>query len=116
LKKGRLRKYTDNQLEIDSIQKFIQGRSKPLNFLGLSLRGRRPIKHFTRIEEYTHEEVMESLEEFIHKFERLYDVKMDNDFVFFGPSFEESFLSKVAPFLLLHNIIPIFTAPRKPWN
>jgi hypothetical protein len=41
---------------------------------------------------------------------------MDNDFVFFGPSSKERFLSKVVLFLLLHNIIPIFTAPRKPWN
>ncbi|HEC96378.1 MAG TPA: hypothetical protein ENI59_01725 [Euryarchaeota archaeon] len=41
---------------------------------------------------------------------------MDNDFVFFGPSSKERFLSKVVLFLLLGNIIPIFTAPRKPWN
>jgi len=59
---------------------------------------------------------MTQLEEFITKFERPYAVKMDNDFVFFGPSSKERFLSKVVLFLLLHNIIPIFTAPRKPWN
>jgi len=41
---------------------------------------------------------------------------MDNDFAFFGPSSKERFLSKVVLSLLLHNIIPIFTAPRKPWN
>jgi len=59
---------------------------------------------------------MTQLGEFINKFERPYAVKMDNDFVFFGPSSKERFLSKVVLFLLLHNIIPIFTAPRKPWN
>ena len=103
-------------LEIDFIQKFIQGRSRPLNFLGFSLRGKRPLKHFIRVESYNQEEVMTQLAEFIHKFERPYAVKMDNDFVFFGPSSKERFLSKVVLFLLLHNIIPIFTAPRKPWN
>lgn len=104
-------------LEIDFIgKKFIQGRTEPINFLAFSLRGNRPLKHFTRIEEYTQEEVMTQLEEFITKFERPYAVKMDNDFVFFGPSSKERFLSKVVLFLLLHNIIPIFTAPRKPWN
>ena len=103
-------------LEIDFIQKFIQGRSRPLNFLGFSLRGKRPLKHFVRVESYNQEEVMTQLEEFIHKFERPYAVKMDNDFVFFGPSSKERFLSKVVLFLLLRNIIPIFTAPRKPWN
>jgi len=59
---------------------------------------------------------MERLEEFITKFERPYTVKMDNDFVFFGPSSKERFLSKVVLFLLLRNITPVFTAPRKPWN
>jgi len=103
-------------LEIDFIRKFIQGESHPLNFLGFSLRGRRPLKHFMRIEEYTQEAVIESLDDFIHKFESPYAVKMDNDFVFFGPSSKERFLSKVTFYLLLHNIIPIFTAPRKPWN
>lgn len=36
-------------LEIDFIgKKFIQGRTEPLNFLGFSLRGKRPLKYFTR--------------------------------------------------------------------
>lgn len=103
-------------LEIDFIQKFIQGESQPLSFLGFSLRGRRPLKHFIRLEEYTQEEVIKGLDEFIHRFESPYAVKMDNDFVFFGPSSKERFLSKVTLYLLLHNIIPIFTAPRRPWN
>lgn len=104
-------------LEIDFIgKKFIKGRSKPLNFLSFSLRGKRSLKYFIRVGEYNQEEVMTQLEEFITKFEKPYVVKMDNDFVFFGPSSKERFLSKVVLFLLLRNIIPIFTAPRKPWN
>ncbi|MEA3454123.1 MAG: hypothetical protein U9R12_04250, partial [Candidatus Caldatribacteriota bacterium] len=62
------------------------------------------------------EQVMTQLEEFITKFEKPYAAKMDNDFVFFGPSSKERFLSRVVLFLLVHNITPIFTAPRKPWN
>jgi len=104
-------------LEIDFIgKKFIQGRTEPINFLGFSLRGRRPLKHFTRVEECNQEEVIDQIDKFITCFEKPYAAKMDNGFVFFGPSSKERFLSKVVLFLLLHNIIPIFTAPRKPWN
>lgn len=63
---------------------------------------------------------MESLEEFITKFERPYAVKLDNDFVFFGSSSKERCLSKAVLFfltvLLLRSIISVFTAPRKHWN
>ena len=42
---------------------------------------------------------------------------MDNGSVFFGTSSSKKrFLSKMVLFLPVRNIIPIFTASRKPWN
>lgn len=104
-------------LEIDFIgEKFIQGRTKPINFLAFSLRGERRLKYYVRIETPTQDELMKQLNHFFATFEKPYAAKMDNGFVFFGPSSKKRFLSKTTLFLLLNNVIPIFTAPRKPWN
>lgn len=104
-------------LEIDFIgKKFIQGRTKPINFLAFSLRGKRSLKYYVRIETPTQDELMKQLNYFFTTFEKPYAVKMDNGFVFFGPSSRKRFLSKTTLFLLMNNVIPIFTAPRKPWN
>ena len=97
-------------------KKFIQGQREPIHFLGFSLRGRRALKYFTRAPSHHHWKVISGLGHFIHCFEKPYAVKMDNAFAFFSPPSKERFLSQVVLFLLLHHIIPVFTAPRKPWN
>jgi len=104
-------------LEIDFIgKKFIKGRTEPINFLAFSLRGKRALKYYIRTEVLTQEELIRHLTCFFNTFEKPIACKMDNGFVFFGPSSKRRFLSKIVLFLLSQNIIPIFTAPRKPWN
>lgn len=104
-------------LEIDFIgKKFIRGRTEPVNFLAFSLRGKRILKHYLRIENLTRDELITQLIYFFKDFEKPLSCKMDNSFVFFGPCSKRRFLSKVVLFLLSCNVIPIFTAPKRPWN
>jgi len=104
-------------LEIDYIgQKFIKGQTEPINFLAFSLRGKRTLKYYVRTRFLTQDELMQHLKYFFNTYEKPVACKMDNAFVFFGPSSKGKFLSKTVLFLLSNNVIPIFTAPRKPWN
>lgn len=107
----------DSLLEIDFIgKKFIMGRTEPVNFIAFSLRFPRKLKHFQRIESETADEVIKHCRGFFERFEKPSVVKIDNGFAFAGSSPWPRTLSKVVIFLLKQEIIPVFTAPRKPWN
>ena len=43
-------------------------------------------------------------------------IKLDNGFAFAGSGPWPRTIGKVVRFLLQEEIIPVFTAPRKPWN
>lgn len=104
-------------LEIDFIgKKFITGRTEPVNFIAFSLRFPRRLKHFKRIESETGDEVIKHCRAFFQRFEKPQVVKLDNGFAFAGSSPWPRVLSSVVLFLLKEKIIPVFTAPRKPWN
>lgn len=104
-------------LEVDFIgKKFIRNRTEPVNFIAFSLRQPRKLKHFRRITAETAENVIQELRRFFRKFEKPEVVKMDNDLAFIGSGSGQRSLSKVILFLLQEKIIPVFTAPRKPWN
>jgi hypothetical protein len=104
-------------LEIDFIgKKFITGRTEPVNFIAFSLRFPRKLKHFERINSETGDEVIKHCQKFFERFEKPQVVKLDNGFAFAGSSSWPRVLSKVILFLLSVKIIPVFTAPRKPWN
>jgi hypothetical protein len=107
----------DSLLEIDFIgKKFITGRTEPINFIAFSLKFPRKLKHFQRIESETADEVIKHCKDFLKRFEKPGVVKLDNGFAFAGASPWPRTLSKVVIFLLKEQIIPVFTAPRKPWN
>lgn len=104
-------------LEIDFIgKKYITGRTEPINFIAFSLRFPRKLKHFQRIESETADEVIKHCRGFFERFEKPSVVKIDNGFAFAGASPWPRTLSKVVIFLLKQKIVPVFTAPRKPWN
>lgn len=103
-------------LEIDFIgKKFIKGRTDPINFIGFSLRNP-SLKHFRRISGETAENVIEESKRFFEKFCKPDVVKVDNAFAMRGSSSGERPISRVMMFFLKEKILPIFTAPRKPWN
>lgn len=104
-------------LEMDFIgKKFITGRTEPVNFIAFSLRFPRKLKHFERIESETADEVIKHCTGFFERFEKPQVVKLDNGFAFASSGPWPRVLNSVVLFLLKEKIIPVFTAPRKPWN
>jgi hypothetical protein len=104
-------------VEVDFIgKKFITGRTQPVNFLAFSLRFPRQLKHFQRVEAETADEVKGQLQRFFRVFETPRVVKLDNGFAFAGAGPEPRTLNSLVLWLLDKQIIPVFIAPRKPWN
>lgn len=104
-------------LEVDFIgKKFITGRSRPLNFIAFSLRFPRLLKHFQRIEAETADEAIKHLKRFFKLFEKPAVVKLDNGFAFAGAGPEPRSLNSVVLYLLEQRILPVFIAPKSPWN
>jgi len=104
-------------LEMDFIgKKFIDGRTEPVNFIAFSLTKPRRLKHFQRVESETASEAIAHCKRFFERFEKPEVVKVDNGFAFAGTAPQARVLNSFALFLLQNKIIPVFTAPRKPWN
>jgi hypothetical protein len=107
----------ESLLEVDFIgKKFLTGRSRPLNFIAFSLRFPRKLKHFQRIAAETADETIEHLKRFFRRFEAPAVVKLDNGFAFAGAGPEPRTLNSVVLFLLERRIVPVFIAPKTPWN
>lgn len=102
-------------LEIDFIQRFIKGQSKPLHFIGFSCK---PLKfrQYRRISGQTSINAKKELEWFFNNFFTPDATKMDNDLAFIGSSSAKRTISKTAKYLFDKKIIPIFTNQRSPWN
>lgn len=104
-------------LELDFIgKKFIDNRTEPVNFIGFSLTKPRKLKHFQRVESETAAEAMTHCQRFFEQFEKPEVVKVDNGFAFASAGPEARTINSFTLFLLKKKIIPVFTAPRKPWN
>jgi hypothetical protein len=107
----------ESLLEVDFIgKKFIQGRTQPVHFIAFSLKKPRKLKYFHRINSETSAEVIRHCRHFFNRYEKPAVVKLDNGFAFAGAGPRPRTLNSVVLFLLKRKIIPVFTAPRKPWN
>jgi hypothetical protein len=107
----------ESLLEVDFIgKKFLTGRTRPLNFIAFSLRFPRKLKHFQRVEAETADETIDQLTRFFTLFETPGVVKLDNGFAFAGAGPEPRTLNSVVLFLLNRRILPVFIAPKTPWN
>jgi len=104
-------------LEIDFIgRKYIDGHTAPLCFIAFSLRGPRILKYFKRIEAESAEQAIPACREFFRRFERPAVAKVDNGFGFAASSRWACTVGPMTRFLLQERVIPVFTAPRRPWN
>jgi hypothetical protein len=104
-------------LELDFIgKKFIDNRTEPVNFIGFSLTKPRKLKYFQRVESETAAEAITHCKGFFQRFEKPEAIKVDNGFAFASAGPQARTLNAFALFLLKNKIIPLFTAPRKPWN
>jgi len=102
-------------LEIDFIQRFIKGRTKPVHFIGFSCK-RLKFRQFRRISAQTSINTLKELEWFFDNFFIPDVIKMDNGLTFIGSSSAKRTISKTIKFLFGNKIIPVFTNPRSPWN
>ena len=102
-------------LEIDFIQRFIKGQTKPVHFIAFSCKSL-GLKQYRRVSAQTNENVKKELEWFFDNFFIPDAVKMDNGLAFIGSASAVRTVSKTIKFLFDKKIIPIFTNPRSPWN
>ncbi len=102
-------------LEIDFIQRFIKGRTKPVHFIGFSCK-KLKLRQYKRISGQTNINARQELEWFFNSFFIPNTTKMDNDLAFIGSSSAKRTISKTIKYLFDKKIIPIFTNPRSPWN
>jgi hypothetical protein len=102
-------------LEVDFLQRFIKGQTKPLNFLGFSCKPLK-LRQYRRISGHTGLNTRKGLEWFFNNFFIPNAVKMDNDMAFIGSNSAKCTISKTAKYLFDKRVIPIFTNPRSPWN
>lgn len=102
-------------LEIDFIQRFIKGRTKPVHFIGFSVK-KLKLRQYRRISGQTNINTRKELDWFFNNFFVPDATKMDNDLAFIGSNSAKRTISKTVKYLFSKNIIPIFTNPRSPWN
>ena len=102
-------------LEIDFIQRFIKGQTKPVHFIAFSCKSL-GLKQYRRIPAQTNKNVRKELEWFSDNFFIPDAVKMDNGLAFVGSASAVRTISKTIKFLFKKKIVPIFTNPRSPWN
>jgi len=102
-------------LEIDFLQRFIKGRTKPVHFMGFSVK-KLKLRQYRRISGQTHINAREELDWFFSSFFIPDAAKMDNDLAFIGSNSAKRVISKTVKYLFDKKIIPIFTNPRSPWN
>lgn len=102
-------------LEIDFLQRFIKGQTKPLNFIGFSCKGLK-FRQYRRISSQTGINVRKELGWFFENFFVPDAAKMDNDLAFIGSNSAKRTVSRTIKYLFSKKIIPIFTNPRSPWN
>ena len=102
-------------LEIDFVQRFIKGQTKPVHFMAFSCK-RFNLKQYRRISAQTNENAKKEIIWFCKEFFIPDAVKMDNGLAFIGSNSAKRTISKTVKFLFRKKIIPVFTNPRSPWN
>lgn len=102
-------------LEIDFLQRFIKGQTKPVHFIGFSCKPLK-LRQYRRISSQTGLNARKELEWFFSKYFIPDAAKMDNDLAFIGSQSAKRTVSKTVKYLFSKKIIPIFTNPRSPWN
>lgn len=102
-------------LEIDFIQRFIKGQTRPLHFIGFSCK-KPKFRQYRRISGQTNINARKELKWFFNNFFLPDAAKMDNDSAFIGSSSAKRTISQTVKYLFDKKIIPIFTNPRSPWN
>lgn len=104
-------------MEADFIgQKYLQGQTKPLHFIGFSFKKPPKLRYFRRISAPTATNFIQTCSEFFHEHEKPDCIKVDNAAAHIGSHSGRRNISRVMAFLLENEIIPIFSVPRRPFT
>lgn len=108
---------TRRLLEADFIgQKYIRGRTEPLNFIGFSFKKTPRLRWYYQIESRTTPNVLSTTEDFFERFETPDAIKVDNDLAMYGSGSGKRSLSRFMQAMLKKEITPFFAVPRKPFT
>jgi len=104
-------------LEADFIgKKFLEGRSEPLNFVGMSFKKVPRIRYYYSVSAQTTDALLTTCQDFFRRFEIPDVIKVDNAQATIGTGSGKRCLSRFMVFLLKKKIIPVFSVPRKPFS
>jgi len=104
-------------MEADFIgQKYLKGRAQPLHFIGFSFKKPPKLRYYRRIESSTAASFIKICSAFFRDHEKPDCIKIDNAAAHIGSHSGKRNISRVMAFLLEHEIIPVFTVPRRPFT
>lgn len=103
-------------LEADFIEKYLKGRTSPVNFIGFSFKYTPKLRYYYRIGGQTKIELINSCEEFFQRFEKPDFIKVDNGAAATGSISVKRNVSGFMIYLLKNRVIPIFSVPRRPFS
>lgn len=104
-------------LEVDFMgEKYITGRTEPLNFIGYSFKKEPRLRYFKRVSGQTSDDFIEQTEHFFKRFEKPDFIKVDNCAATIGSISGSRNISRVMKFLLENQITPIFAVPKRPFT
>ena len=104
-------------LEVDFLgEKYITGRTEPLNFIGYSFKKEPRLRYFKRVSGQAADDFIEQTRYFLKRFEKPDYIKVDNCAATIGSVSGRRNISRVMKFLLENQITPIFAVPKKPFT
>lgn len=104
-------------MEADFIgQKYLQGRTQPLHFIGFSFKKDPKLRNYRRIEAPTATNFIQACSAFFLEHEKPDCIKVDNAAAHIGSHSGKRNISRVMAFLLEHEITPVFSVPRRPFT
>lgn len=104
-------------LEVDFVgQKYLTGRTEPLNFMAFSFKKAPRLRYFQRVSAQRAESFIDQTRRLFHRFERPDFLKVDNCLATIGSASAKRAVSQSMKFLLESHVIPIFAVPRKPFS
>jgi len=107
----------DRVLEADYVgEKYIGGRTKPLNFIGYSFKQEPKLRYFNLIRGKTTDEFIRLTDKFFTRFETPDVVKVDNAAAHIGSTSAKRSISRAMAFLFEMEVHPVYSVPRKPFT
>lgn len=104
-------------LEADFLgEKYITGRTEPLNFIGYSFKKEPKLRYYKRVSGQTADDFIEQTDDFFKLFEKPDYIKVDNCAATIGSISGKRNISRAMKFLLKGQVIPIFAVPKKPFT